>query len=200
MRKIQWYINRFKTMSPAETGFRLFQALRYTTERYRKSERLHPFSKVVTVKRLLPDYVVDPQVRFPERIFIFGMPFDFSAPVNWHHDILSDHDFPQMYTRDIDIRTSKYGSAKVVWEMNRMLFLPWYCINYKSTGDRYYLDQFKEKITGWIRQNAYLTGVNWHSNIEVNIRLINWLICWEILEAERMADADPEFRKFLLEQ
>jgi len=41
-----------------------------------------------------------------------------------------------------------------------------------------------------------LTGINWYSNIEVNLRLITWFLCWEILDAERGIQENSDFRKF----
>ncbi len=34
-------------------------------------------------------------------------------------------------------------------------------------------------ISSWTAQNPYLTGINWYSNIEANIRLINWFLTWK---------------------
>jgi hypothetical protein len=199
MHSFRWYFNRFKTMSGAEISFRLFQYFRYLYERLGKKGQNKSFDNLIPTLNLLPPYNIDPSVHFPDEISIFGIHFNYSKPTNWHHDISSGLDFPRIDCRNIDIRTSRYGSAKMVWEINRMLFLPWICINYKSTGNSYYLELFEEKITGWVDQNPYLVGVNWYSNIEVNIRLISWVICWEILDAGKLADNNPVFRKFILE-
>ena len=200
MHKLLWYFNRFKMMSVPEINFRFFQSARHLSERYTKTGKTVHFEKIVPAHRLFPDYSLDAATTLPEEIPIFGIPFNYSKPTNWHNDVVSKLDFPKAYSRSIDIRTPKYGSAKAVWEINRMLFLPWICINFRSTGNPHYLALFQEKITSWAEQNPFLIGVNWYSNIEVNIRLINWVICWEILEAETRAESDPKFRKFLLDQ
>ena len=42
-----------------------------------------------------------------------------------------------------------------------------------------------------------MVGVNWYSNIEVNIRLINWHYCWKLIDAESLIKNNDTFRKFV---
>ncbi len=130
-------------------------------------------------------------------IDIFGIPFDYGEPIDWHLDIVSGRRFPLTFAKDINIRTEEYGSAKHVWEVNRLQFLPLVALRYRQTKDARFLKQFQELVTQWNEANPYLIGVNWYSNIEVNIRLIVWYFCWEILEASLLAETDPEFITFV---
>ncbi len=130
-------------------------------------------------------------------IDIFGIPFDYGEPIDWHLDIASGRRFPLTFAKDINIRTEEYGSAKHVWEVNRLQFLPLIALRYRQTKDARFLKQFQELVTQWNEANPYLIGVNWYSNIEVNIRLIVWYFCWEILEASLLAEKDPEFEAFV---
>src|SRR5690606_29427903 len=43
--------------------------------------------------------------------------------IDWHLDVSTGRSFPLTFSKDIDIRSDKYGSAKVVWEVNRLQFL-----------------------------------------------------------------------------
>jgi hypothetical protein len=140
------------------------------------------------------------KIEFPGKIKIFGIEFDYTRNINWHLDISSNKTFPLIYSKDINIRTEKYGSAKFVWEINRMLFLPWICLNYRISGNSRYLKLFQNIINSWAKQNPYLLGINWNSNIEINIRLINWAFCWEILDAYSLIKKNPEFNKFVFEK
>ena len=128
---------------------------------------------------------------------VFGLPFDYSQPINWHLDIASQREFPRTFAKDINIRTEEYGSAKHVWEVNRLQFLPLIALRYRQTRDEKYLRQFQDLVTQWVEGNPYLIGVNWYSNIEVNIRLIVWFFCWEILEATRLANENTAFHAFV---
>ena len=42
-----------------------------------------------------------------------------------------------------------------------------------KTNDEKYLTQFVDIMKSWINNNPYLQGINWYSNLEINIRLIN---------------------------
>ena len=136
-------------------------------------------------------------IHFPSEIKIFGLNFDYSKNINWHFDLYSSKEFPRIFSKDIEIQSDKYGSAKHVWEVNRLLFLPQICLNYKNTNDRKYLNQFIKITKSWIQENPYLTGINWYSNIEINIRLINWFFCWEILDVSKLIKDIPDFKNFV---
>ncbi len=198
MKQPGWYINRLKTMSLTEMVFRLFQAIRYFFEKKTRVGFFPVIDVIPETRRLFNNIEGHIKNKYPDEIDIFGISFNYLIPTLWHKDLYSANSFPEKYSREIDMRTPKYGSAKHVWEINRMHFLTWLCMNYKFTGDEYYLTIFKEKIVSWIKQNPYLIGINWYSNIEINIRLINWIVCWEILEAEKLAEVNKEFRIFLI--
>lgn len=134
---------------------------------------------------------------YPDTLNIFGLNFKYTNPINWHYDMYTSKEFPRIFSKDIQIQSDKYGSAKHVWEVNRLLFLPGICLNYINTNDPKYLEQFTSITKNWIRENPYLTGINWYSNIEVNIRLINWFFCWEILKASELINLLPEFKEFV---
>lgn len=127
---------------------------------------------------------------------IFGIEVDPAGINDWSFDVLTKRSFPRKYAKDIDIRTDACGSAKHVWELNRMLFLPRLAMLYRSTGDIHYVTLIMRLIGSWVDQNPYLTGVNWHSNIEINIRLINWFLTWEIMQADEMIRRDAFFKDF----
>jgi hypothetical protein len=128
---------------------------------------------------------------------VFGLSLNYSEPIDWHLDIASGRRFPLLFAKDINIRTEEYGSAKHVWEVNRLQFLPLIALRYRQTKDVRFLKQFQHLVTQWAEANPYLVGVNWYSNIEVNIRLIVWFFSWEILEASSLAEENSVFRAFV---
>jgi hypothetical protein len=150
-----------------------------------------------TVEAILPP--VDDLLAGTAHIEIFGIEVDPAEIDDWSFDVLSKRSFPKKYSKDIDIRTEEYGSAKHVWELNRMLFLPRLALLYRSTGNKNYVTLIMRLISSWVDQNPYLTGVNWYSNIEINIRLINWLLTWEIMQADEMIRNDASFKCFTID-
>ncbi len=112
------------------------------------------------------------------------------------HRVFSGKSFPLSFSKSINIRTDKFGSAKAVWEVNRLQFLIPLLTDYKITGDRKKLDLFVAIMTEWNEQNPYLKGINWYSNIEVNLRLINWYWCWILLEKDEVWQKEQKYKSF----
>lgn len=131
-----------------------------------------------------------------EEFSIFGKSFAIENNIDFHKDIFSGKSFPLAFSKTIDIRSDRFGSAKVVWEINRLQFLVPLLISYKATGDKTRLDKFVAIMSAWEEQNPYMKGINWYSNIEVNIRLINWYWCWTILENDPLWEKEEQYASF----
>ena len=183
---LSWYINRLRTMSLRELPYRFFQQIRKQQEK-RQAGKCAFVSNYET-KACLPVVEIEKeQLLFEPTINVFGRTFDYSVKeIDWHKDIFSGRNFPLKFSKSMSIRSDKDLSAKNVWEINRLLFLPQVAVNYAVTKDEKYLRQFVEINESWIQNNPYLLGINWYSNIEVNIRLINWFVSWEILNVENV--------------
>lgn len=191
--KISWYIKRLKTFSLGEFFYRIRQ--RVCT---------HVFDKRLMEKSTAP-------VELPKSSIIedgsahldypiFDKTVDVFKPVRWHLDLSTGREFPKSFAHKIDIRSDKYGSAKHVWEVNRMQFMLHIAMLYKNSGNEKYLDLFRYHLASWKNENPYMVGVNWYSNIEVNLRLICWYFCWQVLDVDGVcADIakEPTFKEFV---
>lgn len=127
---------------------------------------------------------------------VFGHPLTIDTNIDYHKDFLSGKSFPLSFSKSIDIRSDRFGSAKVVWEINRLEFLLPLLIDYKTTNDTKKLDLFVSIMKDWSRQNPYLKGINWHSNLEINVRLINWYWCWILLENDELWQRSEKYQVF----
>jgi hypothetical protein len=192
-----WYLNRLKTMSFPELVYRTNQFFQKKAEQYFSLGRPR-FSGCLSVRKNLLNAENLPPGLLPQSIDIFGKEFDFAeGDIDWHKDIFSGQCFPLTFSKNISIRNNINLSAKNVWEINRLQFLPRLAINFRITGDDLYLNRFVEVLSSWIDCNPYLIGINWYSNIEVNIRLINWVLSWEILNVEELTAGNEEFKIFV---
>jgi hypothetical protein len=192
-----WYLNRLKTMSSAEILFRIFQSCQKQYELL-VYKHISPSSELIKCN----EKIIDPDltsINSDNSTFnIFGKEFDYQAnDIDWHKDIFTGEIFPVIFSKKLNIRINPKASAKNVWEINRLQFLVQVALNYKSTGREHYLTQFVKILTSWIDRNPYLQGINWYSNIEVNIRLINWFFCWEILDVENLSLRNEQFKVFV---
>ena len=196
-----WYINRLKTMKPEELFFRVNQLLirrwdkRFNQEWVPKKVQ-YQCPKPEKVFSWSDDYFSSVDDKMTEWELL-GIEWDYTNEINWHLDIRSHKEFPKIFCRDVNTRSEDFRIAKYAWEHNRMLFLTRICSQYRKTRDREKLKLFMRIINSWRDQNPYLIGVNWYSNIEVNIRLINWFLCWEILDVNEILAKDQEFKRFV---
>ena len=184
-------------MSLSEIVFRSGQFLQKKRERNRMGWQ--PTVRLAQLPQPILPFDPDqtPLVIFDPEQPIFRHTIDINQPVDWHLDVNTGLRFPKTYAKDVDVRSGRWGSAKYTWEINRLLFLPQLAVQYRQSGNRAILDQFVQLTRSWITENPYLTGVNWYSNIEVNIRIINWFVSWNILDASALAEKDSEFRAFV---
>jgi hypothetical protein len=197
LNNILWYINRLQTMSFPEVFFRAKQFAQKKLEKHTKVgvkiDRI-PFQPTSKVLFQLPYHQLKV---LPNQLEVFNIHIDYTKNINWHLDPSSNKEFPRIFAKEVDIRTGQYGSAKHTWEVNRLQFLTKIAINYRITKDPYYLNLFQDIVKSWVLENPYLVGVNWYSNIEVNLRLITWFLAWEILDVNDLVLHDPGFLQFV---
>ncbi len=197
---LSWYYHRLRTMSLPEIGYRASQYWQKRKERQSQQGYFPSEKRLLHLpKSILPTGTLDFQIK-EQSIPIFDQKFYYNQPIDWHLDISSQRRFPKSFAKDINIRTSEYGSAKHVWEVNRLQFLPLLALEYRATQDEKVLQQFQDIVQSWIDENPYLVGVNWYSNIEVNIRLLVWFFCWELLDVNTLMQSETPFKKFVEEQ
>jgi len=195
---ISWYLNRLRTLSLPEYPYRAKQyTIKRLEELFVNNNRLHT-GKVTIEKRILGKVDLITELSDPTTN-IFGKKFNYSdAPgIDWHKDIFSGQSFPKKFSKKINILANPDLSAKAVWEINRLQFLTKVALDFKTTQDPVHLDLFIAIIRSWKADNPYLIGVNWYSNIEVNLRLINWFLCWDIMGADELMENNDTFIKFV---
>ena len=149
----------------------------------------------VTVNKVNLDFSFT-EIMIPGQFLVFGHPLPVNEKMDFHKDIFSGKRFPLSFSKSIDTRTDRFGSAKAVWEVNRLQFLIPLLTDYKITKDRKKLDLFVSIMTSWKEQNPYLKGINWCSNIEINLRLINWYWCWILLEKDDVWQKEERYTSF----
>jgi hypothetical protein len=184
-------------MSFGEIPYRIGQALQKQKESLIHKHFL-PTSALLSSNEGILNNDLPVNELFTDSISIFGKKFNyFEDNINWHRDIFSGNSFPTIFSKNINIRNNPKVAAKIVWEINRMQFLPRIALNYRTTGKEFYISQFLRILSSWIDQNPYLRGINWNSNIEVNIRLINWFFCWQILDIKKLTSENEKVKSFV---
>ena len=194
--RYQWYFSRIRTMSVSELFYRVNEAFKKQVDKRKKvgflpGGAIHSYPKPILY---IPEELA---LNYSGTYSIFGNTLHYLDPINWHRDFINEKEFPMSFSFSIDTRSGRNGNVKVVWEVNRLQFLTEICLKYKQSRDPRFLDQFISIIRSWKKDNPYLMGVNWYSNIEVNLRIINWFVCWEILEVNELVETNAEFKTFV---
>ena len=122
-------------------------------------------------------------------------------PVDWHLDFRSGYRWsPLSWYRGVPYGHLPGVDVKIPWELARMQHLPQMALAFGCAraglprflpADRY-RDGFRNQVLDFVATNPPRYGVNWHSTMEVAIRVANWLLAHDLLRAYG-ADLDREF-------
>ena len=124
-------------------------------------------------------------------IKIFGQEVDFNT-VDWHRDYISGHIYPQKRfdTIKYSIFYNQGIEIKFPWELSRFQFGVDLALCYRSSKDKKYYGIFRNLALDWIKNNPFLTGINWSCTMDVAIRAANWIITANMFGAIFWVDKD----------
>jgi Heparinase II/III-like protein/Heparinase II/III N-terminus len=208
--RLGWYARRLGRMSPAEIAWRVReQAL----QRAWRSRQVLPGAvgalPSLTEKEALPlrrfTSVLPPDVaaRVPEaaRTAIIAdadrllkgewetlgaVRTDMVQP-DWFWDpVTGRRSSPEAYAFSLNQRDEvAVGNIKQVWEVSRLQHLTLLATAWFLTAEDAYAQRAADQLRSWLRENPFLSGVNWTSGIELGVRLIN--LAW----IRRLLDSWP---------
>ncbi|MET3577303.1 hypothetical protein ABID19_000318 [Mesorhizobium robiniae] len=201
--RVGWYINRLRSMEPAEVLHRLGEQRRRIAsrrrddgwERYRSSQ----------LQAVLPGWrdaalAATPAQRqaiasaaqntlggqfsalgrtWPQRDFDRLFP-----PELWRLDPVTGRLWPgpEAHTFDIDFRHGgDRGDIKYVWEINRLQQLPPLAAHLLLAGDDQSRIAIEAAIDSWHSTNPPFRGVGWASGIEVALRAISLIVTMDLV-------------------
>jgi len=105
-------------------------------------------------------------------------------PIDWQLDFKSGYRWStKTWYRDIKYGHVRGVDIKVPWELARMQHLPQMAI-YALAFPEYkkkLISEFKNQILGFISINPPRLGVNWTCAMDVAIRVVNWLVAYNII-------------------
>ncbi len=208
--RLGWYARRLGRMSPAEIAWRAReQALR----RAWRSRQVLPGQTAalpsLTAAEALPrrrfTSVLPPELaaRVPETAraaivadadrllkgeweMLGAVRGDMVAP-DWFWDpVTGRRSSPETYAFSVNQRDeAAVGNIKQVWEVNRLQHLTLLATAWFLTAEEAYAQRVADQLRSWLRENPFLSGVNWTSGIELGVRLIN--LAW----IRRLLDSWP---------
>jgi hypothetical protein len=209
VRRLGWYVNRLRCMSPGEIVHRLNRAAQL------RAEHLGLVGKL-TIPAPAPTGPENPWIRLPSqpeaescvaladriiegRYDIFAMRQVFlGVPPHWNRDPKTGVEAPLHFGKLLNYRDSEVvGDIKYLWELNRHPHLVTLAQAYAVTGQDRYADTIVQHLESWWSACPYMLGPNWTSALEAALRLISWSVVWQLLHARAPAAArlhDAGFR------
>lgn len=213
-RPLLWYLNRLRSMTPAEVVHRLVERYRRVVsgierpgwEKYTGigdtpmlpglqravDERQ---GQILEVTERLARCVLEGKFAALGVIWPDCSLYDKSALAErWRLDPVTGQRWPgkDAYCFDIDLkRQSGLGDIKYVWELNRLQFLQPLAVHWRISRQRATLEAIETVIESWYGANPPFQGVAWASGIELALRAISLLtvssLCREDLSAATKA-------------
>ena len=122
-------------------------------------------------------------------------------PIDWHLDVRSGYRWsPLTWYRAVPYAHLPGVDVKVPWELARMQHLPQLALAFgcaRAGLPRFlpagrYRDAFRNQILDFTATNPPRYGVNWHTTMEVAIRVANWLLAYDLFRTYG-ADWDRDF-------
>ena len=208
--RLAWYARRLGRMSPAEIAWRAReQALRRAWRSRQvlpgQTAALLPLTAAEALPRRRFTAVLPPELaaRVPETAraaivadadrllkgeweMLGAVRGDMVAP-DWFWDpVTGRRSSPDAYAFSVNQRDeAAVGNIKQVWEVNRLQHLTLLATAWFLTAEEAYAQRVADQLRSWLRENPFLSGVNWTSGIELGVRLIN--LAW----IRRLLDSWP---------
>jgi len=96
--------------------------------------------------------------------------------IDWHRDPLTGQAWPVRFWADYDlVGDNSLPDPKIIHELNRHQHLPRLAMACFLTGEERYGREAVGQLESWMAQNPAGEGVNWHSSLEIGLRVISWL-------------------------
>ncbi len=213
----RWKVNRLRTMSVGELGWRVRQSVFTRWQRQGRSLAMHPPAPSEHIGHAWCDplshtFNVDTYVSAANRILggrhtLFALKdANHGFPVDWNVEPRTGVRVPQVFGKSIDVGNERVvGNIKYYWEQNRHHELVTLAQAFHLTGDQRFAVGCRTLLESWLDQCRYPLGPNWTSSLECGVRLVNWAFTWHLLtgsgrrgDGESKPDvfAGPDGREF----
>jgi len=200
--RIAWYVNRLRAMDAHEIAHRVIEAAKRRAAKHRSYswqsfEAQGPLPALPVdpqrLRALGPEILerwraIAPSPQHAGAYHALNQTFPISLALDWHRDPETGLRWPDAdYCFDIPYRHDKTrGDIKLVWEINRLQFLPPLAAGAVLDGDAARAELALALIESWIDANPPFKGVNWSSGIELALRIVSILLVLGLIGTDKV--------------
>ncbi len=139
-----------------------------------------------------------------ERSRLLGMAADLVEgyePIDWFIDFKSGYRYPLKHFSEIRYGLIEGVDAKVPYDLSRCCHLTVLARAWQETGEDRYRREVMAQMMDWLSANPVEYGIGWHANMNVAIRLTNWIVAYSIIREsiDRSDPAEASFEKEFVE-
>jgi len=119
-------------------------------------------------------------------------------PIDWFIDFKSGYRYPLKHFSEIQYGLVEGVDAKVPYDLSRCCHLTVLAKAWQETGEECYRREVMAQMMDWLSANPVEYGIGWHANMNVAIRLTNWIVAYSIIR-ESIDVSDPVEASFTKE-
>jgi hypothetical protein len=191
--RLTWYVNRLRCMSARELAGRVATAARlHWQARFDARPRPAPAPRQAFGRAWFDGYVGDDTALrraaddvLEGRMRVLGLgEVLLGSPPQWRRDAKTGVFAPLRFGPLMNLGDQRVvGDIKSLWEPSRHHALVPLAQAWRASRDPRYLDGLNMLLSSWIEQNPHPLGPHWSSSLECGIRLINWSLVWQLVDA-----------------
>lgn len=196
---LRWYWNRITTMGSLEIPHRVLSAVGSVAEQTRTrfgmpiavpTPRLRsaaPDSWLASAQAI-PDVDRAPYLQEADAVVdglverIDGRVIDLGPTIDWRS------------ARPVGLAAEQPDDVRHEMELHRHGHLVRLAQAWRLTGDLKYAGALERQLDQWLVQCPYPHGVAWSSALDAGLRLLNWSIAWQLLDAHRAPPVSDALR------
>lgn len=193
MRDLKWMLRRMRAMSPAELLWRVREKLIVQNEKTLYYEKKLPVTKIPLpseLESLKPDGSrlrinwENENAALSTGMRMFDCYDEREYRTQWNAGFQTENSWSEeIYSPELKIgQRAEIGDIRTNWELNRHYQFVMLAKNYYLSGEKSFLQEFRELFADWNNHNLFLHGAEWTSAMELAIRVNSWIYSWCFLE------------------
>ena len=118
------------------------------------------------------------------------------VPIDWHIDFKSGYRYPLVHHKQLKYGLVRGLDAKVSADLSRCYHFVTLALAWWATGEERYRREMLAQILDWMAFNPFEYGPAWRANMNVSIRVVNWIVAFSIIRDSFQVELDLD-RAFL---